>query len=96
MTTDCFSIHMDVRLADLGLKPQRNVFHDLNHVADLPLNTLTPVPEVSTRKLIKIFCYLLKFSSMLIDICKDLESNAKCSRFGGGYFINVIIAHVCT
>ena len=83
MTTACFSIHMDVRLADLDLEPQRNVYHDLFHVADLPLNTLTPVPEVSTRKLINFFCYLLKFSSMLIDICEELESNAKCSRFGG-------------
>ena len=37
---------------------------------------------------------------ILAYICEELESNAKCSRFfflwgGGGYFIDVKIAHVC-
>ena len=69
---------------------------DLPHTYCLPLNILGPVPKVSTVELFKIFCFLFKFSFYVYKVCnacEELESNAKCSRFGR-YFIDVKNAHI--
>ena len=62
--------------------------------------SLTPVTDVSSVKHMKFICNLLNHVIKSWHICEELESNAKCSRFrgggeGGGYFIDVKIAHVC-
>ena len=78
---DCCSfleLYGRIKLAGDPLK--ETFFRDVAHIIYLPLNVLTPVPEVSTAKLDKRFCYLLKFIE-LCHACEELKSIAKCSRF---------------
>ena len=68
---------------------------DMAHIYCLPLSILTIVSDVSTVKREHINCYMLEFPSTFIKLCharEELESNAKCSRFGG-YFIDVKSTH---
>ena len=67
--------------------PKETYFRDLAHTIHLILNILTLVPEVSTGKLIKIFCLLLSFPSTFIKLChacKELKSNENAADLGGG------------
>ena len=60
---------------------------DAAHIIDLHLNIIYDILIV---KLMKSTCNL---SEPRQYACEELESNAKCSRFGG-YFINVKNTHV--
>ena len=68
---------------------------DVAHIYGLPLIIPTLSSEVPTVKNAHIYCYMLEFTCIkLCHACEELESNAKCSRFGL-YFIDVKNTHKC-
>ena len=85
-------MYMDASWRIWSIDSKETFSRDAAHIIGLHLNILTPVPDVSTVKLMKITCNLLEPRQLLnhgmirVQTAADLE---------WGYFINEKNTHVC-